>query len=312
MLDLSQLRPSGVFLRRDALAHGYRDRDLSAALRGQVLQRVRHGAYVDAGRWADATPEDRHALAVHAVLLSHRPGSVVPSHTSAAVLHGLSLYRPDLTRVHLTVLDGAAGRRGPDVVYHQGDVGPSDLVTAEVTVMEPVRTALEAASLADVEAGLVVLDALLHRGLADLGAVWAAYKRMTRWPGTLRLQTTVRLARHGAESVGESRARHLCWWAGVPEPVLQHPVRDRDGQLIGLSDFWWPDQRLLGEFDGAVKYGRLLRPGETAGDAVFREKQREDRMREAERASMIRFVWSDLSQRGVTARRLRHALGLDR
>ena len=51
--------------------------------------------------------------------------------------------------------------------------------------------------------------------------------------------------------------------------------------------------RLLGEFDGAVKYGRLLRPGESPGDAVVREKRREDGLRELG-FDMIRWGWSDL------------------
>ncbi len=36
----------------------------------------------------------------------------------------------------------------------------------------------------------------------------------------------------------------------------------------------------MGEFDGRIKYGRLLRPGQEAGDAVFEEKRREDAIRD--------------------------------
>lgn len=36
---------------------------------------------------------------------------------------------------------------------------------------------------------------------------------------------------------------------------------------------------MLGEFDGKVKYGALLRPGETADDVVMREKRREAALR---------------------------------
>jgi len=49
---------------------------------------------------------------------------------------------------------------------------------------------------------------------------------------------------------------------------------------VGRSDFGWEEQRTLGEFDGRVKYGRLLRPGETAADTVYREKRREDALRD--------------------------------
>jgi hypothetical protein len=84
----------------------------------------------------------------------------------------------------------------------------------------------------------------------------------------------------GSESVGESRSRVALDRAGLPPPVLQWKVTDRDGELIGRTDFGWPQLRTVGEFDGRVKYGRLLRPGQQPGDAVFAEKLREDRLRD--------------------------------
>ncbi|HEX5383763.1 MAG TPA: hypothetical protein VFW54_03920 [Propionibacteriaceae bacterium] len=41
---------------------------------------------------------------------------------------------------------------------------------------------------------------------------------------------------------------------------------------MGISDFYWEQQRHLGEFDGKIKYQRLLRPGETASECVIRER----------------------------------------
>lgn len=312
MIELTTLHPHGVFLRRHAVDFGYRDRDLTQAQRAKVIHRVRHGAYVDAQAWASADPQDRHRMVTHAALLTHRPGSVVLSHTSAAVMHGLALHRPDLRRVHLTVVDGTASRTTADLAYHQGSVMDSDVVHREgAAVIEPVRASLEAAALADTESAVVVLDSALSQRHADHASLWTTYERMKRWPGTLRLQVAVRLARPGAQSVGESRTRYLCWRARVPEPVLQHEVVDGSGNVVGVSDFWWPDRRLLGEFDGAVKYGRYLRPGELPGDAVFREKRREDKMRELTGGSMIRFVWADLAAQHSTVRRLRLALGME-
>ena len=55
--ELSVLHPSGLFLRREALAFGYRDRDLAAALAARVLVRVRHGAYVAAPTWSNASAD---------------------------------------------------------------------------------------------------------------------------------------------------------------------------------------------------------------------------------------------------------------
>ena len=66
-------------------------------------------------------------------------------------------------------------------------------------------------------------------------------------------------------------------------------------------------ERTFGEFDGSVKYGRLRRPGEEPEDAVFREKVREDRVRDLG-SEVVRWIWSDLQQPQALADRLQRAL----
>ena len=176
-------------------------------------------------------------------------------------------------------------------------------------VMDPVHGALGAASLLSVEAGVVVLDSLFDLGLGTPEELAAAYEHRKQWPYSLRLQMSVRLARVGSQSIGESRFRHLCFCHHLPEPQLQWHVYDADGHLVGITDFAWPEHRLLGEFDGKQKYDQLLRPGQSPADAVFAEKKREDRLREVTDFGMIRFVWADLYSPDKTAARLRSKLG---
>ncbi|MGI3783723.1 MAG: hypothetical protein ACRYG2_23405, partial [Janthinobacterium lividum] len=104
------------------------------------------------------------------------------------------------------------------------------------------------------------------------------------------------------ESAGESLTRMACYRHGIPSPELQHKVWDAHGVLLGRTDFWWEAFALLGEFDGRIKYERLLRDDETASAAVVREKTREDAMRSTQRG-MARFVWSEV-QPGRTERRM--------
>jgi hypothetical protein len=65
---------------------------------------------------------------------------------------------------------------------------------------------------------------------------------------------------------------------------------------------------VVGEFDGRVKYGRLLRPGQDPGDAVFEEKRREDALR-AEDWAVVRWTWADVERPGRLSRWLQRALG---
>lgn len=310
MYELTYLHDHRVFLRREALAAGYDDRDLRAMMRAGVLVRIRHGAYTAAEVWEEADPAERHRLRCHAVLASHGD-EVVLSHTSAVLMHGFDVWGVDLDRVHLTRRDRRASRVCDDVRYHRGQLDEHDVVpiAAGGAMTSAARSCIDHARHSSVEAGLVTFDSYLFRvGASAFADLRATHVAQYGWPGSRRLLVTLRLSRAGAQSVGESRLRFLCWEYHVPEPELQVEIRDSQGNLVGTTDFGWLDRGVLGEFDGRVKYVRFLRPGETASDAVFREKVREDRIREHSKCVMIRFTWPDLNTRAQTADRLRKTL----
>ena len=310
MIELSQLHDFGVFLRREALACGYTDRDLSAAVRRGLLVRVRHGAYVASAVWAAANIEQRHRIRTVAVVLAHGD-RVALSHTTAALHHGFRLWNVDLGRVHLLRLDGGPSRVFGDLVYHAAGWAADDICDRDgMLATAPARAAVEAASLQGVEAGLVILDSAIDLKAATPRELAGAFESMIGWPSTRSLQISIRLMRPGAQSVGETRTRYLCWMHGIPEPQLQFEVFDSGGALVGITDFAWPELGVLGEFDGRVKYGRLLRPGEEPGDVVFREKRREDALRDVTGYRMVRVIWDDLGVARRTAARIRARLGL--
>jgi hypothetical protein len=308
MDELRSLHDDQVFLRREALDHSYRDQDLYAGLRAGLLVRVRHGAYTFGDTWAAADEIERHRLRAHAVLRSHEVPLAL-SHTSAAVEHGLRLFRPDLSKIHVVTREKRLARTTGDVVYHRGSYRDDDFaqVAGQVTV-DPVLAALQAASLTDVPAGVVALDSVIDLKKGTLDQIHAGYRRIAGHPFSRRLQITVRLVRKGAQSTGESLSRHLMWTQHLPEPELQFEVRDAFGNLLGITDFAWPDFGLLGEFDGMIKYGRLLKEGETPGDAVEREKKREDRLREETGWFMVRLIWAELFAPGATGAKIRRQL----
>lgn len=82
---------------------------------------------------------------------------------------------------------------------------------------------------------------------------------------------------------------------GLPVPILQSEHRLSGRRII--TDFEWAD-RLVGEFDGEVKYGRLLAPGQRVEDVIADEKAREDLLRWSGRM-VIRWVWAQLVRREV-------------
>ena len=96
-----------------------------------------------------------------------------------------------------------------------------------------------------------------------------------------------------SESPWESCSRVTLHQLGLAPTSLQHEVRDADGRLVARADFGWEEHRTLGEFDGLVKYGKLLRPGQSPSDAVVEEKRREDAVRDLD-WQVVRWVRDDL------------------
>lgn len=310
MDHLFHLTPETLFLRRDALAFGHDDRELARSLRAGVIVRVRHGAYCSAVVWRNLDEVGRYLLRCKAVMLVHRE-RVALSHTSAAVAHGLELFRPDLTHVHVVRLDGGNAAVRGDITYHAPRWTPEDLYwDGHRLLVTPTLAALGTASLHDVLSGVVVVDSLLHHGLAELGEVVETFKRRGHHPHSRRLQLVVRLTRPGAESVLETLLRMLFWRHQIPEPELQFNVWSDDGVLLARVDFCWPEHELLGEADGRMKYGRSLLPGQDPAEVVYAEKRREDLVREQTQMRMIRFVHDDLARPRETTRRTRRMLGL--
>lgn len=298
----------GFFTRADARHCGYDDRAVTRAVRVELWHRIRRGAYTFTDLWSGLDDIGRHRVRSHVVAgsLGH---SAALSHVSGAIDHGLLVWGIDLSRVHVTRLDGGPGRIEGDVVHHEGKCTDAEVQERhDHLVLSPVRCALETASRAGNEQALVVLDSLLYLELADFGGLMRRFEQMGSWPYTQHLHLVVRMADGGAQTVGESRGRYLFWTFRIPAPKLQFEVYNGAGELIGIADWGWPEHALLGEFDGRIKYGRLLKPGQQAGDVVFAEKQREDAMREATGMAMVRLVWADYDRPRATASRIERLL----
>jgi hypothetical protein len=297
----------GFFTRAHARGAGYDDRAITREARAKRWLRIRRGYYTFPDVWNASTAEEQHLLRCRAVLDSLGE-KVVLSHVSACVALGVDVWGVSLDRVHVTRLDGGAGRIEGDVVHHEGLVTTQEVVDVDgVRVLRPQRCVLEAGSMASPEAALVLLNSALHKSLCSLGEVTSQFDVMAHWPRVRHLHVPIRMATPRAESVGESRGLWLFWTQRLPAPVLQYDVHDGE-QLLGRTDWAWPRHRGLGEFDGRAKYGRLLRPGQSPGDVVFAEKRREDLLREATQFWMFRLVWSELDTPSVTAQRLRRLL----
>jgi hypothetical protein len=296
----------GFIARADVLDVGLDDRFIRRQLTSRVWTRVRKGAYCATATWRTLDDVERHRRLARAVVYSHGDGVVLSKVSGLVMRPGCDVWGIDLSRVHVTRRDGRSGSIEHDVVHHEGAPPDDDVELVDgLPVMCEARCVIETIASAGVEPGLVVADSALRTARVDVAALSATYDAMTRRRGSRRVDLVLRLADGRAESVGESRARYLYWSQGLPRPEVQFHVFDRRGRLVGITDLAWPAHRMLCEFDGRVKYGRLREPDQEAGDVVFKEKLREDALRRETGWAMERITWSDLSRPVETGRRIR-------
>jgi hypothetical protein len=284
----------GIFSRAEALDNGESDRTLAAARRAGLIIRLRRGMYVSAEIYIALDDAGKHLLHARAVL-AMQEGPVALAGPSAAALHGFALYGQDLTTVHILRLDRGSSRRRGLANHHivVQDIDEDLGTYGGIMAISPARAVWEVACRSSFDSGVVTADSALHKQPELIEPVQELQQRFAYFPGSRQGRTTVKFADGRAESPGESITRVQCHRFGIPKPALQHQVVDSAGRLVGVSDFCREDHRHLGEFDGKIKYERLLRPGESPADTVFREKRREDGMR-AGLYGMSRFTWTDL------------------
>lgn len=285
-------RQSGLITRLQALAHGLTDLQLLHLVRSGAWVRVRRGAYVDAELWATLDPYRGRPRLVGRAARLFFDGPYPMSHDSAAHELGLGLLRPRRELVHVT-RPGVKGRRHEfGVKHHRAPYSPAQVMVVDgVPVLDPARTACDITREHGLEAGVVVADQVLRRGIPRHRLAAAAVP-MRSWRHVTLVRAAIDLANPGAASPGESLLRLVVEGLGIGEIDCQFPI-----YALGRTNY--ADLRVgrhLFEFDGRVKYldpahgGVADRPTEQ----VLVDERRRELALCAQGFGMSRVVWSDL------------------
>ena len=247
---------------------------------------VRHGVWVDAQLWRALPPVTKHAAVVHATALVCAPESdSIYSHESAAAIWGLPRIEEWPSLVHVTTLRSV--RSSGLIVRHRCEVD-AYLVRHGVRVTLPARTVVDLARSGSFVTGLAAADFALRHELATEHDLVDLIPPRGR--GRARAALVVDLADGRSMSAGESLSRAQMFRLNLPRPELQVPYWD-DAGFVGQCDFGW--EGVVGEFDGRVKY-RVPSGADpsAAGEVVWLEKKREDRLRRKGLA-VARWVYAD-------------------
>src|SRR5690625_1799321 len=137
-------------------------------------------------------------------------------------------------------------RKSDGLVVHRRDGAPLTVVDGRIAT-EPAWTAIEVARSLRRPRALATLDAALRSGTCDVRQLRAAAARQAGRRWIIMVRDLIPLADGLSESEMESEARLRMIDGGLPAPVLQLKIVDRDGRTWRV-DFAWPDQRLAVEY----------------------------------------------------------------
>src|SRR5205085_11005060 len=139
---------------------------------------------------------------------------------------------------------------------HGLDVAPCSpitysLDTADAVEVQGFRATSLARTLFDLARRLPPVDAVplidvaVRRRLVSLEARRKDWLARTGARHVRRARTAMDLADPAAESQMESRLRVVLMLAGLPRPLLQVPIGDASGKVVGRADLYYPSHRLV-------------------------------------------------------------------
>ena len=293
-----------IVLARTLREQGYGADEIRRLKDRGELTWLRRGAYARNAA-TELSVEQRHRQLIDATVPLLNDGAVI-SHSSAAVLYGLPIWPQALSQVHLTRDRLGGGKNRSLVRVHGAPLVDDDVTTIDgVAVTSLRRTVLDLCRALPLEQAVAAGDCALAQGLM-VEVLKEALGRLGRSPGTRSARRAVRLMDGRSESPGESVSRVRIISGGLPAPEPQLVIRAPNGTSVARVDFGWTDHQTVGEFDGKIKYGRLLKPGQRIEDVVAKEKEREDAIRDLG-WKVVRWTWDDLYRPGVLCDRLQRA-----
>lgn len=225
-----------------------------AQARGPYWRRTAHGLFVP--RHVDGTvPEQRVA---EAAALLGAVGAVTG--WAALRLHGGNFFdgvdRDGRTPLPVPLCLGAssAHRTRSGVLLRRDRLDPDEIRFVHgIPVTAPERATFDAVRLArDVREAVVALDMAAAAEITSVERVRSYVDRRAGWKGVRRARRAIALADEASRSPNESRLR-LIWQldARFPRPLVNQPIWDRRGRLLGYADLLDPAAGVVGEYDGA-------------------------------------------------------------
>jgi very-short-patch-repair endonuclease len=218
------------------------------------------GAWVRRGRLARPAPDvlvvaGTPATWAQQVAIATVSGGGMASHRTAAALWGLDGFPPQL--VEVLTPHGRRRKRTGWIVHESRTLRPVDLDEVDgIACTSLARTLLDLPAVAHPFLVAQALDHACRRRRGTLDALARRHEELPRARRRAGLMDRMLGERLGAgrfaDSGFETRAVRLVRSVGLPDPVLQHTVRD--GDFVAHLDLAWPDIRWCVECDSLAHH----------------------------------------------------------
>ena len=233
------------------------------------------------------------------------PGAAVTG-WAAARLHGAAFFdglgRDGRTRLPVPLVvpraSGLRGLVGSSVAREPLTLNEVGTV-AGIPVTCPVRAVFdEMRRVVNPREAVVALDMAAAAELVSLREMTAYLGDRRAWRRSRRVAWALAVASELSVSPGETRMR-LAWVvdAGLPTPLVNQPVWDLQGRLLGIADLLDPDAGLVGEYDGAIHRQAHRHASDVRREDMFRRAGLE----------YVTVTGPDLADPRRVAERIRHA-----
>lgn len=273
----------GPFTFREALCAGLR----ADSLRGKAWRHLGPELYC----WKGWHEDPWLVLSAWTRLL---PSDAVFGGGTTAWLWGVEGVRMYPIEVILRPASSVRTRRGLNI--RRCSVDPDDIKEARgLRVTSVHRTLCDLSAQWHAVEALVAIDATLRLGRTTSAALMSYAHTAAGRRGASRLRSLASIA-EPAESPMETRLRWLLHQAGLPRPLVQTELRNSDGRFVGRADLFYPEARLVIEYDGA-----------NHRDRVAEDNRRQNLLVNAG-FTLLRFTASDLDQPELIASQVRAAL----
>lgn len=235
-------RQHGVFTFDQALSCGFSASAIQRRVASGRWVRVHKGVYRLAG--SVRTFEQRTMAAVLAC-----GGGAVAFRRTAGALFGVEGVEPETVEV------AVRWERRPTLAHRSTTLIRSDLtVIGVIPVTTPQRTIMDLASVLQAEPLEDALDDLIRRRRVHPRRLEERLERMRRngcmGLGLLLELVKVRTTKSVSGSRRENVVRRALARAGLPEPIPQYEIYDKDGRFVARPDLCYPEQKLYIEYDG--------------------------------------------------------------